>query len=115
MALAMRTDILPLCDKHYRTMELCYAPFSRDYSIEFFKCTAPFCQRCFSERLGYVALSRGGPPHISLDQRRCDQHDRPMFISSLDRQRNLVRYCCPEPNCPETGTDTLATGVHRPV
>src|SRR6266576_5697942 len=53
----MRTDILPLCDKHYRTMEACIAPFSADYSIEFFRCTAQFCHRCFSERLGYVTRS----------------------------------------------------------
>jgi hypothetical protein len=25
-----------------------------------------------------------------------------MFISSLDRQRNVLRYVCPEPGCRET-------------
>ena len=55
----MRTDVLPLCDEHFRTMEHCLAPFSTDYSIEFFRCTAQFCHRCFSERLGYVTPKRG--------------------------------------------------------
>jgi hypothetical protein len=31
----MRTDILPLCDQHYRTMEPVLAPYNADYSIEF--------------------------------------------------------------------------------
>src|SRR5882762_2056116 len=109
----MRIDILPLCDTHFRTMETCIAPFSSDYSIEFFRCTAQFCQRCFSERLGYVTPKRGEPPLIAADQPRCDHHNRPMFISSLDRQRNVVRYACPEPNCSETGTEPLPTGVQR--
>jgi len=33
-----------------------------------------------------------------------------MFISSLDRQRNLIRYACPEPNCAESGSETIAKG-----
>ena len=81
----MRTDILPLCDKHYRTMEACIAPFSADYSIEFFRCTEKFCHRCFSERLGYVTPKVGERPVFSLDQPRCDQHNRPMlFLVSTD-------------------------------
>jgi len=44
----MRIDILPLCDKHYRTMEAHVAPYMADYSIEFFRCTEKFCQRCFA-------------------------------------------------------------------
>ena len=106
----MRTDILPLCDKHYRTMEASIAPFSADYSIEFFRCTAPFCHRCFSERLGYVTPQRGGVPIFASDQPRCDAHNRPMFISNLDRQHNLVRYACPEPNCTDTGTEPVGSG-----
>jgi hypothetical protein len=106
----MRTDILPLCDKHYRAMEMSSAPFSADYSIEFFRCTAEFCRRCFSERLGYVTPKWAEPPQISPNQPRCDYHNRPMFISSLDRQRNLIRYACPEPNCAESGSETIAKG-----
>src|SRR5690348_13507444 len=82
----MRTDILPLCNEHYRTMELCIAPFNKEYSIEYFKCTAQFCRRCFSERLGYVIPQRGTAPTIAPNQPHCDYHSRPMFISSLDRQ-----------------------------
>jgi hypothetical protein len=29
-------------------------------------------------------------------------HGRPMFIRSLDRQRNTVTYACTEPDCHET-------------
>ncbi len=101
----MRTDILPLCDEHYRTMELCLAPYSTEYVIEYFRCTAQFCRRCFSERLGYAVLQRGIPPTITPEQPRCDHHNRPMFISSIDRQRNIVRYACPEPECVESGTE----------
>jgi hypothetical protein len=97
----MRTDILPLCDKHYRTMEACTAPFSADYSIEFFRCTEKFCGRCFGERVGYVFPKRGEPPVLTTDQPRCDMHGRPMFIISLDRQRNRVSYACVEPDCHE--------------
>ena len=100
----MRTDILPLCDKHYRTMEPCIAPFSPDYSIEFFRCTDKFCRRCFSERLGYSTPERGVPPTVSPDQPRCEKHGRPMFISSLDRQHNIVHYTCPEPYCHEASS-----------
>lgn len=98
----MRTDILPLCDKHYRTMEFLLAPFSVNYSIEFFRCTEKFCHRCFNETLGYVTPIREDPPVVLNDQPRCDKHGRPMFISSLDRQRNVLRYLCPEPGCRET-------------
>ena len=106
----MRIDILPLCDKHYRTMAAAIAPFSADYSIEFFRCTAEFCQRCFSERLGYVTPRRNEPPLIRADQPRCDQHGRPMFICSLDRQRNVIRYACPEENCREMGSENIQVG-----
>lgn len=102
----MRIDILPLCDKHYRTMAPAIAPFSADYSIEFFRCTAEFCQRCFSERLGYVTPRRNEPPLIRSDQPRCEQHGRPMFICSLDRQRNVIRYACPEEHCREVGSES---------
>jgi len=98
----VRTDLLPLCDKHFRTMEFLLAPFNADYSIEFFRCTEKFCGRCFSERIGYVTPARGESPIVTHDQPKCEKHGRPMFISSLDRQRNLVRYACPEPECPES-------------
>lgn len=100
----MRADLLPLCDKHFRTMESCIAPFNADYSIDYFRCTDKFCGRCFGERVGYVNPKRNEPPVLTPDQPRCDMHGRPFFIVSLDRQRNLVRYACPEPDCPETFT-----------
>ncbi len=106
----MRTDILPLCDAHFRAMEPSTAPYSVDYCIEFFRCTAQFCRRCFSERLGYVTPKWGEPPQISDHQPRCEYHSRPMFISSLDRQRNLIRYACPEPGCAQTATESVAAG-----
>lgn len=97
----MRTDLLPLCDKHFRTMEASVAPFNADYSIEFFRCTEKFCHRCFGERVGYATPLRGDAPQISPGQPRCEKHGRPMFIISLDRQRNIVRYGCTEPGCDE--------------
>ena len=100
----MRADLLPLCDKHFRTMEPCLAPFSADYSIDYFRCTDKFCGRCFGERVGYVYPRRNDTPLLTPDQPRCDMHGRPMFIMSLDRQRNVVRYACPEPDCHETYT-----------
>jgi hypothetical protein len=100
----MRADLLPLCDKHFRTMESCVAPFNADYSIDYFRCTDKFCGRCFGERVGYVNPKRNEAPVLTADQPRCDMHGRPLFIISLDRQRNLVRYGCPEPDCPETFT-----------
>lgn len=110
----MRTDILPLCDKHFRAMEPATAPFSPDYSIEYFRCTEKFCKRCFSERLGYVTPKWGEPPLVSSNQPHCDYHNRPMFISSLDRQRNLIRFACPESHCHETGTESIGpTGQTR--
>jgi hypothetical protein len=95
----MRTDLLPLCDQHYRTMAACIAPFSADYSIEFFRCTDKFCGRCFGERVGYVTPRRGESPLLTPDQPRCEIHGRPMFIISLDRQRNHIHYACPETSC----------------
>jgi hypothetical protein len=83
-------------------MEASVAPFNADYSIEFFRCTEKFCGRCFSERLGYVTPKKGESPVVSHDQPRCDRHGRPMFISSLDRQRNILRYACSEVECQES-------------
>ena len=97
----MRTDILPLCDKHYRTMEPLLAPYNADRSIDFFRCTEKFCPRCFGERVGYVTPQRDLPPIMTSGQPQCDRHGRPMFIISLDRQRNLVTFACPEPDCHE--------------
>jgi len=97
----MRTDILPLCDKHHRTMEFCLAPFSSSHSVEFFRCTDKFCHRCFSEALGYVTPRKDDTPTILPNQPRCDRHGRPMLIYSLDRQRNVMHYACPEEGCIE--------------
>ena len=95
----MRTDLLPLCDKHFRTMEPSLAPYSPDYSIDFFRCTEKFCGRCFGERVGYANPKRDQPPEVSSSQPRCELHGRPMFIISLDRQRNHITYACTEPDC----------------
>jgi len=100
-SLAMRTDILPLCDQHFRTMEPALAPYNADFSIEFFRCTDKFCYRCFGERLGYSTPQRGAPPDLTPGQPVCERHGRPMFIISINRQRNHLTYACPEPNCPE--------------
>jgi hypothetical protein len=83
-------------------MEFFIAPFSADYSIEFFRCSEKFCGRCFSERLGYILPKKDDSPVIRPDQPICEKHGRPMFISSLDRQRNTVTYTCSEAHCPET-------------
>ena len=104
----MRTDLLPLCDKHYGAMEPSIAPFSVDCSIEFFQCTDKFCGRCFSERLGYVTPQKGEAPVVSHDQPHCEKQGWPMFISSLDRQRNVVRYACPEAECQESQVKEIA-------
>lgn len=100
----MRSDILPLCDRHFRAMEFCIAPFSADYSIEFFRCSEKFCGRCFSERLGYVLPKRDETPVVEPGQPRCEKHGRPMFICSLDRQRNTVTYACSESYCQDSFT-----------
>ena len=97
----MRTDILPLCDQHYRTMEPALAPYNADYSIEFFRCTDKFCHRCFGERVGYTTPKRGDAPVLTPNQPICERHGRPMFIISLDRQRNHITYACPETDCGE--------------
>ena len=100
-SLRMRTDILPLCDQHYRTMEPALAPYNADYSIEFFRCTDKFCHRCFGERVGYSTPKRGDAPVLTPNQPICERHGRPMFIISLDRQRNHITYACPESDCGE--------------
>jgi len=100
-SLRMRTDILPLCDQHFRTMEPALAPYNADYSIEYFRCTDKFCHRCFGERVGYSTPKRGEAPVLTPNQPICDRHGRPMFIISHDRQRNHVTYACPEPDCSE--------------
>jgi len=100
-SLRMRTDILPLCDQHYRTMEPALAPYNADYSIEFFRCTDKFCHRCFGERVGYITPQRGDAPVLTPNQPICERHGRPMFIISLDRQRNHITYACPESDCGE--------------
>ena len=97
----MRTDILPLCDRHYRTMEPMVAPYNSEYSIDFFRCTDKFCHRCFGERVGYVTPRRDQPPELTPNQPICERHGRPMFIISLDRQRNHVTYACAESDCAE--------------
>ena len=100
-SLRMRTDILPLCDQHFRTMEFVLAPYSADRSIEFFRCTDKFCHRCFGERTGYTTPKREDTPILTPNQPVCDRHGRPMFIISLDRQRNHVTYACSEADCGE--------------
>ena len=94
----MRMDILPLCDRHYRTMELVLAPYSADYSVDFFRCTEKFCGRCFGERVGYATPKRNDPPEVSPAQPRCEMHGRPMFIVGLcsigwvkRKSRSIVR------------------------
>src|SRR5271156_4878760 len=110
----MRTDLLPLCDQHFRTMEPVIAPYNADYSIEFFRCTDKFCHRCFGERIGYTTPKRGDAPVLTPNQPSCERHGRPMFIISLARQHNHVTYACQEsgrsyPNPP--GRSSAWTGA----
>jgi hypothetical protein len=83
-------------------MEFCLAPFSRSHSVEFFRCTDKFCQRCFSESLGYVTPIRDNEPAILENQPKCERHGRPMMIYGVERSRNILRYACPEQGCGET-------------
>ena len=79
----MRTDILPLCDQHYHTMEPVLAPYNADYSIEFFRCTDKFCHRCFGERIGYSTPKRGDALGITLIQPHADKlQNSPAALSS---------------------------------
>ena len=85
----MRTDILPLCDQHYRTMEPALAPYNADYSIEFFRCTDKFCHRCFGERVGYITPKRGDAPVLTPNQPICERHGRPM----RSEERRVGKEC----------------------
>ncbi len=76
-------------------------PYSADYSIEFFRCTDKFCHRCFGERIGYTTPKRGEAPVLTPNQPICERHGRPMFIISLDRQRNQITFACAESDCGE--------------
>jgi hypothetical protein len=80
-------------------MEACLAPYSPDYSIDFFRCTDKFCGRCFGERIGYATPRRDDVPDMVPDQPRCDMHGRPMFIISFDRSHNRITYACTERGC----------------
>src|SRR5207249_6604418 len=73
----MRTDILLLCDKHYRTMEPCIAPFSADYSIEFFRRTDEFCHRCLhlACRTLLKQAERSTSPTYGFLLLRCQLHE----------------------------------------
>jgi len=96
----MRTDILPLCDKDYSLMSPAVAPVSYDSGLEYFQCRhGDWCPRCYSEALGYLTVIKGERPRDVADEPRCNRHGQPMFISSVDRQRNLRRYACPEQGC----------------
>ena len=98
----MRTDLLPLCDKDYSAMSSSVAPVAYDSSIEYFRCGHEWCGRCYSKSLGYVTPVKGGRPSDVVNEPCCPQHSHPMFISGIDRQRNVIRYACPEPDCAES-------------
>ena len=95
----MRSDMLPLCDKDYATMEVRIAPLSADSCVEFCHCQNKWCSRCYSEVLGYVTPVKGERPTDIFDKERCSEHGCPMFISAIDRKRSLARLSCPQPNC----------------
>jgi hypothetical protein len=95
----MRTDLLPLCDKDFTAMNSSVAPVAYDSPIEYFRCGHGWCGRCYSKSLGYVTPVKGGRPSDVVNEPCCPQHSHPMFISGIDRQRNAIRYACPEPDC----------------
>jgi hypothetical protein len=99
---SMRSDLLPLCDKDYSAMSPSLAPMAHDPSIEYFRCGHEWCPRCYSNSLGYVTPVKGGRPTDVVNEPCCPQHSRPMFISGIDRKRNVIRYACPEPDCAES-------------
>ncbi len=99
---SMRTDLLPLCDKDYSAMSSSVAPVAYDSPIEYFRCGHEWCGRCYRKSLGYVTPAKGGHLSDVVNEPCCPQHRYPMFISGIDRQRNVIRYACPEPDCTES-------------
>ena len=78
------------------------APMAHDPSIEYFCWGHEWCPRCYSNSLGYVTPVKGGRPTDVVNEPCCPQHSHPMFISGIDRTRNVIRYACPEPGCTES-------------
>ncbi len=104
----MRSDIVPLCDKDCSLMSPAVAPVSYDSTLEYYRCShGEWCPRCYSESLGYLTPVKGARPTDVTNEPRCQEHDRPMFISSVDRQHNVRRYACPEQGCTYSASEQL--------
>jgi hypothetical protein len=94
----MRSDLIPLCDKHENRMELMHVV---DLDVTFYKCVRSSCHRCYSETRGYFTFyfgPKGGRVLEVSSDPRCPDHERPMFVSNiLDTGKHV--YSCPVDRC----------------
>jgi hypothetical protein len=89
----MRTDIRPLCDKHFRPMNAVYliwtVPGMPDANCTpAFKCEGEGCDRLYDIIRGYHERP-GGQLQRSIKQVSCPKDALPMFIARHDSQGSI--------------------------
>jgi hypothetical protein len=111
----MRSDTVPLCDLHYTVMEGFLAPLGYEFAIEVWRCRHDWCRRCYNEELGYLTPVNREPAQDVSARPRCRLHDSCMFVSGVDRQRDTVRYVCPETACPSLVTKVQTSSLGKTI
>lgn len=100
---AMRLDIQPLCNKHFRTMKLVnliwFVPGMPDVnSTPAFACDVEVCGRYYDALNGYHTRPQGRIQQTE-SQVLCSKDSLPMFIEHHEPQGSIRRYQCSQVGC----------------
>lgn len=98
----MRSDIKPLCDKHYRPMKLVYLVWQVGADINtkpVFACDERGCQRHYDIIHGYYTISEG---HIDLATKTrvpCAHDELPMYLYEYEPHGGVGKWMCAQFGC----------------
>lgn len=98
----MRSDIKPLCDKHYRPMKLVYLVWQVDadvYTKPVFACDEGGCQRHYDILHGYYTISGDHIDPGTKTRVPCDQDELPMFLHAYEPQNKRETWMCAQFEC----------------
>ena len=98
----MRSDIKPLCDKHYRPMKLVYLVWQVGADINtkpVFACDERGCQRHYDIIHGYYAISEGHIDPATKTRVPCAHDELPMYLYEYEPHAGVGKWMCAQFGC----------------
>ena len=98
----VRSDIRPLCDKHYRPMKLVEVVTIVGTDVgkrTAFACEENGCQRQYDIDYGYYTIAEGQIERGTTTRIPCPNDEHAMYLSQFEPQGSVRKWLCLQFGC----------------